>query len=182
VPPVASAPESIVVMGRILAPHGVRGWVKIRPVSESPESLLDYEAWWVRPAGASTWRELRRTSGRMHSGVLLVGLSGVATREDALALRGADVGVPRATLPRTKKDEIYWVDLEGLEVVNRKGIMLGTVAEVVAHGAHPLLRVTRLGDGERQAGPDRLIPYVPAIVDHVDLGARRIDVDWGEDY
>jgi 16S rRNA processing protein RimM len=182
VPSPAPAPEGIVVMGRILAPHGVRGWVKVQPVSESPESLLDYAAWWVRPAGASTWRELRRTAGRMHSGVLLVGLAGVATREDALSLRGAEVGVLRAALPRTKKDEIYWVDLEGLEVVNREGVALGAVAEVVAHGAHPLLRVTRPGGGDGGAGPDRLIPYVPAIVDRVDLDARRIDVDWGEDY
>jgi 16S rRNA processing protein RimM len=116
----------------------------------------------------------------MHSGVLLVGLAGVATREDALALRGADVGIPRATLPRAKKDEIYWVDLEGLAVVNREGVTLGVVAEVLAHGAHPLLRVTRA----EEAGSvrDRLIPYVPAIVLRVDLDARRIDVDWGEDY
>ncbi len=167
-------------MGRILSPHGVRGWVKVEPVSESPESLLHYAAWWVRPAGASTWRELRRTAGQMHSGVLLVGFAGVATREEAIALRGAEVGVPRATLPRAKKDEIYWVDLEGLDVVNRDGVDLGAVAEVVAHGAHPLLRVTRPAEGP--AGADRLIPYVSAIVDRVDLDARRIEVDWGEDY
>jgi 16S rRNA processing protein RimM len=97
----------------------------------------------------------------MHSGVLLVGLAGVATREDALSLRGAEVGVLRAALPRTKKDEIYWVDLEGLEVVNREGVALGAVAEVGAHGAHPLLRVTRPGGGEGGAGPDRLIRMSP---------------------
>jgi 16S rRNA processing protein RimM len=180
VPSAAPTPEGIVVMGRILAPHGIRGWVKVQPVSESPDTLLDHAAWWVRPPGAPAWREMRRTAGRMHSGVLLVGLAGVATREEARSLRGAEVGVPRATLPRTKKDEIYWVDLEGLAVVNRQGVALGAVAEVVAHGAHPLLRVMRAG--ENGTGTDRLIPYVPAIVVRVDLDARRIEVDWGEDY
>ena len=63
--------------------------------------------------------------------------------------------------------------------MNRQGVALGEVAEVVAHGAHPLLRVAR---PPGQAGPERLIPYVPAIVDRVDLEARRIDVDWGADY
>jgi len=163
-------------MGRIMAPHGVRGWLKVRPVSEVPAALLDYATWWVRPARASSWREVRRTAGRMHSGVLLVSLGGVATREDALSLRGADVGVPRKALPSAKKGEIYWVDLMGLDVVNREGITLGTVADVVAHGAHPLLRVVGAAGGER------LIPYVPAIVERVDLAARRIEVDWGEDY
>ena len=178
-PSAASAPDGIVVMGRILAPHGVRGWIKVQPVSEVPEALLDYATWWMRPAHDPAWREVRKTAGRMHSGVLLVALAGVASREDALALRGAEVGVPRAALPRTKQDEIYWVDLEGLAVINRQGAMLGEVAEVLAHGAHPLLRVARpAGD----VGPDRLIPYVAAIVDRVDLAARRIDVDWGEDF
>jgi 16S rRNA processing protein RimM len=179
VPSAAPAPDGIVVMGRVLVPHGVRGWVKVRPVSQAPEALLDYATWWMRSPRDSTWREVRKTAGRMHSGVLLVALAGVANREDALALRGAEVGVPRAALPRTKKDEIYWVDLEGLAVVNREGAMLGEVAEVLAHGAHPLLRVARPAG---EVGPDRLIPYVPAIVDRVDLAARRIDVDWGEDF
>jgi 16S rRNA processing protein RimM len=179
VPTAAPASEGIVVMGRILSPHGVRGWVKVQPVSEAPETLLDYAAWWIRPAGTTAWREWRRTAARMHSGLMLASLAGVATREDALSLRGAEVGVPRAALPRTGKDEIYWIDLQGLEVVNREGVALGTVAEVVAHGAHPLLRVTRPAG---QPGADRLIPYVTAIVDRVDVEARRIDVDWGDDY
>ena len=175
-PPATKAPEDIVVMGRIMAPHGVRGWVKVRPVSETPGALLDYKKWWVRDAPGATWREVQQTAGRMHSGVLLVALAGVATREEALSLRGADVGLSRAALPRAKKDEIYWVDLEGLEVVNRQGVALGSVAEVLAHGAHPLLRV------QGTAGQQRLIPYVPAIVLRVDLKARQIDVDWGEDF
>jgi len=163
-------------MGRIMAPHGVRGWVKVRPLSETPAALLDHKKWWVRDAPGATWRERRQTAGRMHSGVLLVALEGVATREQALLLRGADVGVSRTALPKTKKDEIYWVDLEGLDVINRQGVTLGKVAQVLAHGAHPLLRVSGA------AGPERLIPYVPAIVLRVDLDARRIDVDWGEDF
>ena len=166
-------------MGRILAPHGVRGWIKVQPVSETPESLLDYAAWWIRPASESEWRERRRTAARMHSGLVLASLAGVTTREDALLLRGAEVGVPRAALPRPGKNEIYWIDLQGLEVINREGVSLGTIAEVVAHGAHPLLRVAPPAGQSRE---DRLIPYVTAIVDRVDLDARRIEVDWGEDY
>ncbi len=179
VPKRTAATERIVVMGRIVAPYGVRGWIRVEPLSEAPDALLAHETWRVRPARAAAWREMRATAARMHSGALLAQLAGVATRDDALALRGSEVGVPRSALPRTKNDEIYWVDLEGLEVRNREGAVLGTVAEVVTHGAHPLLRVVR-PEGAR--GPERLIPYVPAIVDRVDLEGRRIDVDWGERY
>jgi 16S rRNA processing protein RimM len=182
VPSAVPASENIVVMGRILAPHGVRGWIKVQPVSEAPEALLEHATWRVRAPRASSWLEMRRLAGRMHSGTLLVSLAGVSNREEAMALRGADVGVLRSTLPRNKKNEIYWVDLEGLAVVNREGVALGVVAEVVAHGAHPLLRVARPGGERGQSGPDRLIPYVPAVVDRVDLAGRRIDVDWREDF
>ena len=173
------ATERIVVMGRIVAPHGVHGWIKVEPFSEAPDALLAHKTWRVRPARTTAWREMQVTSARMHSGALLAELAGVATRDDALALRGGEVGAPRSALPRTKRNEIYWVDLEGLEVLNRQGVVLGTVAEVVTHGAHPLLRVVRPSGDE---GPERLIPYVPAIVERVDLEGRRIDVDWGEGY
>jgi 16S rRNA processing protein RimM len=179
VPKATPAAERIVVMGRVVGSHGVRGWIKVDPLSATPDALLAHATWWIRPPRAKAWREWRMTSGRMHSGALLAQLAGVATRDDALALRGGEVGVPRAALPRAKKGEIYWADLEGLEVRNREGVMLGVVAEVVAHGAHPLLRVVRPG---ASAGPERLIPFVPAIVDRVDVEARRIDVDWGEDF
>lgn len=164
-------------MGRIVAPHGVRGWIKVEPLSEAPDALLAHATWRVRPPRAAAWREMRTLAARMHSGALLAQLAGVATRDEALALRGGEVGVLRAALPRTRNNEIYWVDLEGLEVRNRKGVVLGTVAEVVTHGAHPLLRIVR---PEGAPGPERLVPYVPAIVDRVDLDARRIDVDWDE--
>ena len=181
-PAAAPAPEGIVVMGRVQAPHGVRGWFKVKPVSEAPDALLGFATWWVRRAREAAWREARRTAGRMHSGVILAAFAGIETREDALSLRGAEIGVPRALMPRPKKGEIYWTDLEGLAVVNREGVALGAVVEVLAHGAHPLLRVARPAGGDATAAHERLIPYVPAIVDRVDLAARRIDVDWGEDY
>ena len=166
-------------MGRILAPHGVRGWIKVRPLSAAPEALLGHVTWWVRPARAPVWREIPIKAARMHSGTLLAELAGVATREDALVLRGGDIGVPRAALPPVKRGEIYWADLVGLDVVNGEGVTLGKVRGVVEHGAHPLLQVAR---PEAAAAPERLIPYVPAIVVGIDLEAHRIDVNWGEDY
>ncbi len=171
-------PGTIVVMGQIIAPHGVRGWVKVRPFTETPAALLAYATWWLRPARGTTWHEMQRTAGQMHSGALLVELAGVVSRDSALALKGCDVGVPRAALPAAAKGEIYWTDLIGLAVMNRDGVALGEVCGVTAHGAHPLLRVARLA----AEGGERLIPYVPAIIDGVDLIARRIDVDWADEY
>lgn len=174
--PAAEDPGNLVVMGQILVPHGVRGWVKVRPQTELPDALLGYRTWWVRPP-RSSWREMKPVAGRLHADTLVVQLEGVDTREAAVGLKLADIGVPRAALPPVGATEIYCVDLVGLAVANRAGKVLGEVEAVVDHGAHPLLQVARQGGGAA-----RLIPYVPATIDRVDLAARRIDVDWAEDW
>jgi 16S rRNA processing protein RimM len=171
--------SALVVMGEVVGPYGVRGSVKVRPFTESPDTLLAYGVWWLKPARGGTWTEYAQTEGRLHSGTLVVTLAGVASREVALKMKGFEVGVARSALPPVADGEIYWDDLTGLHVVNRSGVLLGEVQGVVRHGGHPLLRVARPPDSP---GPERLIPYVPAIVERVDVAGGRIDVDWEADY
>ena len=163
-------------MGEILAPYGIRGWIKVRTHTEEPATMLGYPAWALKPPHVAQWQERTLVAGRMHAGALVAQLSGVDSREAALRLKGWQIGVPRSAMPKAPPGEIYWADLVGLTVVNRAGTALGTVTEVTAHGAHPLLRVAS------PAGSERMIPYVPAIVLQVDVDAGRIEVDWDESY
>jgi 16S rRNA processing protein RimM len=179
VPPAAAAPADLVVMGQVLLPYGVRGWIKVRPFTEAPATLLDHAAWWVDAGGRDGWKRYEMRTGRVHSDTLLAELAGVETREAALALKGRDIAVPRSALPAARAGEIYWADLVGLAVVNSEGTALGCVAGVTEHGAHPLLRVARPAG---ETGPERLIPYVPAHVVAVDLAGRRVDVDWSAEF
>ena len=102
----------------------------------------------------------------------------VTDRNAAEALRGARIFVARADFPRPGADEFYWADLIGMAVVNRDGVALGAVAGLIDNGPQSVLRVEPAGEG----GEERLIPFVSAYVDSVDLPARRIVVDWGLDY
>jgi 16S rRNA processing protein RimM len=163
-------------MGRVAAPHGVRGALRVKPVSGEPGALLAHGEWWLRPPGGTTWRGCRLLKGREQSGALVVELEGVVSREDAAALRGSEVGVPREALPALGEGEHYQADLVGMAVVNRAGETLGEVAGFAASGAHPIVRV--VGSDARE----RLIPWVAAFIDHVDAHARRIDVDWPADF
>jgi len=161
-------------MGRLAGPFGVRGWIRVVPYSEDPATLLNHRTWLLRDGEG--WSEQAVIEARMHGGAIIAQVSGIATREDALARKGRDVAVPRESLPPPREGEAYWSDLEGLDVVSRADEPLGTVVELRDNGAHGLLRV-RGADGR-----DRLIPYVPAVVDSVDFDARRIVVDWGADW
>ena len=163
-------------MGRIASPHGVRGAVKVKPQSADPASLLDHEQWWLRSRSGSDWIAYRVLARREQNGMLVVELSGVASRDAAAALHGADVGVPREALPAPGDDEHYQADLIGMSVVNREGAALGVAVEFVQSGAHPILRIAG------HDGRERLIPWVMQYIDGVDAPGHRIDVDWPVNY
>jgi 16S rRNA processing protein RimM len=163
-------------MGRIAAPYGVKGWIKVLPLTAETETLLGHREWWLRRRGSDKWEPHALEEGRRHGATLLAQIAGPADREAAALLSGADVGVPRTALPPVAENEFYWADLVGLAVVNRQDVALGRVEAVQDFGAHPVLRVAA------DDGTKRLIPFVPAYVDSVDIAAGRIAVDWQPDY
>jgi 16S rRNA processing protein RimM len=158
-------------MGRVAAPFGVKGWIKVQVFTETVEGLLDYPTWWVGKEGS--WQAFQLEEGAPHGQVVLAKLAGTEDREAVAKLKGMDIAVPRDALPEAK-DEYYWADLVGLQVVNREGIELGRVDSLLDNGAQSVLVVK----GERE----RLIPFVPVHVDRVELEAGRILVDWQQDY
>ena len=109
----------------------------------------------------------------------------IADRDAAEAMKGVRVFVSRATFPAPDPDEFYWIDLIGLAVSNRDGVALGDVIGLIDTGPHCVLRVKPAAAGDVPAEPaadERLIPFVEAYVDAVDIPGRRIVVDWGLDY
>jgi 16S rRNA processing protein RimM len=119
-------------------------------------------------------RLLRITEARSQGEWVVARAQELPDRNAAEAMRGARILVSRASFPTPDADEFYWVDLIGLAVVNRDGVPLGTVTGLIETGPHCVLRLAR-AEGE---GAERLIPFVNAYVDRVDLGGRCIHVDW----
>jgi len=165
-------------MGRVAAPWGIKGWLKVYPLTQVPETLLEFKAWWLRRREGA-WIEHTLVEGRQHGSTLLACLTGMPDREVAALWSGAEIGVPREELPAPAEDEMYWADLIGLAVVNREGVALGTVEAVDEFGAHPVLRVA---DVTAEPARKRLIPFVDALIDSVDRAAGRITVDWQPEY
>jgi len=159
-------------MGRILAPYGVRGWIKVKPQTEAIDGLLSYRGWWIGRGDA--WQACRLVEGRVHGAGLIVHLEGFDDREKATAITGWRIAVPRAALPQAGEGEYYWCDLVGMTVVNLQREVLGRVEEIFATGANDVLVVC--GDRER------LIPFVESVVKRVEREKARLVVDWGSDY
>ncbi|MDR3451224.1 MAG: ribosome maturation factor RimM [Rhodoferax sp.] len=180
----AELPADAIEIGRILDAWGIKGWFKVLPYSADPEALFSSKRWYLLPAerGAKTFSgtgKLAIKEAREHSGGVVASAHEVDDRSAAEALRGARIFVPRSSFPTAEKDEYYWVDLIGLEVVNREGAVLGQVTELLSTGAQTVLVIAYVQDGKAQ---ERMVPFVAAYVDGVDLQARRITVDWQPDY
>ena len=122
---------------------------------------------------------LRVREAKDHSDSVVARADGVEDRTAAEALKGARVFVPRSSFPTASEDEYYWVDLMGLDVVNREGVALGRVKDLLSTGPQTVLVIAFEEAGKPQ---ERMIPFVSAYVDQVDLQARRITVDWQPDY
>ena len=180
----AELPADAIEVGRIADAWGIKGWFKVLPYSADPEALFSSKRWFLLPAekGAKTFTGVARlaiTEAKMHSGTVVACAREVDDRTAAEALRGARIFVSRSSFPAAEKDEYYWVDLIGLEVVNREGVALGTVKELLSTGAQTVLVMDYQLDGKTL---ERMIPFVSVYIDSVDLPARRILVDWQTDF
>ena len=158
-------------MGRVSAPFGVQGWIKLRTFTEAADGLAGHSLWWMRtPEG---WKSVVVEDFAARPAATVAKLQGVDDRDAAQALRGADVAVTREALGEADEGTYYQVDLIGLEVVEEGGEALGRVEGFFETGDTSVMVVR----GTRE----RMIPFVPDYVKGVDREAGRISVAWKAD-
>ena len=180
----AELPADAIEVGRIADAWGIKGWFKVLPYSASPEALFSSKRWFLQPAerGAKTFSGtvlLKVKEAKEHSDSVVATSVEVPDRNAAELLKGARIFVSRASFPTPDTDEYYWVDLMGLDVVNREGVALGAVRELLHTGPQTVLVLAYEEEGKAK---ERMIPFVSAYIDTVDLAGRRITADWQPDY
>jgi 16S rRNA processing protein RimM len=160
--------SALIQLGFVGAPFGVRGWIKLRSHTDPPERLLEHRSLQIGREGA--WRTFQIEATGRSGGALTAKLVGIEDRDQAAALRGSEVCVPRAELPQRNDKDFYRADLIGCDVVNLAGTPLGVVQHFVETPAQALMVVR----GEKEYW----VPAVPLHLRRVDLTARRVVVDW----
>jgi len=168
----------MIVLGRIVAPFGVHGWLRVHPFGDDPEAWRKMPQWWLSvdvDAPAASWQVRGLEAVKRHGDGVVAKLAGIGDRDASEALGGCYFGAPRDALPPPAQDEYYWADLIGLEVMNMQDQPLGRVKSLIETGANQVLVVA---DGERE----RLLPFVAHVVRKVDVPGRVIRADWGCDW
>jgi 16S rRNA processing protein RimM len=166
--------DRLLLIGKIVGLYGVEGWVKVESYTQPRTRIFSYKPWLVTASAGEL--EIESARGREQGKGLVGKLHGCDDREAAARLVGATIQIRRSALPKPKRGEFYWADLEGLDVVTTQGVALGRISHLFSTGANDVLVVR---DGERE----RLIPYVSGqFVLKVDLDAGRVMVDWDPEF
>lgn len=156
--------SSFVTLGVITSAHGVRGAVKIKPFTQSPNDLLSYGI--LQDKNGTPYP---LTINGESKGLLICTIVGITDRNQVDALRGLELGVPRAALPDTDANEYYVNDLIGIDVFLADGSPYGTVSDMLNYGAGDIAEIA-LADGKTE-----LVSFTHAVFPVVDLTARRME-------
>jgi 16S rRNA processing protein RimM len=158
--------SKLVLVGRVAGAFGVKGEVRLTAYTGRPEALLAYRDL-VRQDGAPG---LTLLSGRAQKGDLVARAKEVTTKEEADALRGLLLHVPREALPEPEADEYYLTDLIGLLAVTPAGETLGKVKAVQDFGAGDILEI------DPGRGPTWYLPFTRDCAPEVDIAGGKVVV------
>jgi 16S rRNA processing protein RimM len=161
------------VVGKIGAPYGVKGWVKINSYTDESTGIFDYTPWYL-----GCEKEYTIEQWRFSGKTLVAKIVGVETRDDAESIKNLDIQITADQLPELSADDYYWRDLIGMQVETLQGYGLGTVKEMFETGANDVMLVkARSNDAFGQK--ERMLPFIrESVIKTVDMQARTIIVDW----
>lgn len=156
--------DEFLAVGEILRPQGLRGELKIRPLTDDPDRFFDLK----RVRVGNEWRTIKCT--RVHEGIVYARIEGVYSREAADTLRGALLYVSREEAVRLPEDAAFICDLIGCEATDTEGVPHGTLTDVLQPGG---------ADVYVFKGPrgELLVPALKRVVLTVDVREKRILLD-----
>ena len=163
----------LVEVGRLGAAHGVRGWLRAQSFTDPPQRLFEWRRW-ILKAGQGAEREATVLEARSQGNGWIVKLEGVDERDGAARLTGQMILVARELLPPAEGREHYRDDLVGFEVKNVEGVLLGAIDHYIDTPGNTVMVIK----GVREY----LVPVTAQHLRNVDKVARRVIVDWPEDF
>lgn len=175
-------PDNRIQIGQLRSAYGLNGWLWVYSNTEPMSNMFDYLPWWLETK--TGWQMVTVKRWKPHGKGLVVALKGVQGRTSAEQLVGANIWIAKSQLPKAGVDEYYWSDLKGLTVIglgeDDQEVILGRIHEMFETGANDVMLVHATADSVDTQ--ERMIPWHTDVIQHVDLDAGRIYVNWGVDY
>lgn len=154
-----------IVIGKIVAPHGVRGDIRILPLTEKPEQFLDLDYLLLKDG-----RRLTLKHARFHKRMVLAATEEITSMNEAELLRGQEVLINADDLPELEEGQFYVADLVGLPVYDEQGAQIGTFKDALSTGSNDVYVIAVPG------AKDILLPALKIYVKEINPAEKRIVV------
>jgi len=161
------ADDGRICVGVVTGVHGLKGLVRVKPFTETPEAVTAYGAVETEDGSRRLELEFANKTGK---GQIAVRIAGVTDRDAAEALKGQRLYVARERLPAPETGEFYYADLIGLAVQRTSGESAGKVRGVYDFGAGDVLEIADA------TGALTMVPFTLDAVPEIDIAAGRIVV------
>jgi 16S rRNA processing protein RimM len=168
--------QDSIVVGKLGAPHGIKGWLKVHSFTDDPEGIFDFSPWLINQQGKLETFEVAdwRRSGKG----FIAKFAHINDRDEAMAYTHGEITVTESQIPELPQGEFYWRDLIGMSVVTNKGYSLGKVDDLMETGSNDVL-VVKANNNDGFGKSERLLPFLTdSVIENVDADAREITVDW----
>lgn len=157
--------KDFLTVGAILAPHGVRGDIRIKPLTERPERFLEAPSINIKGLG-----KIKIQNARWHKQFILLKLEGVDSMDDADKLRGLEIIVEKSELGKLPEGRYYAFEIIGMDVYNPQGELLGVVSDILTTGAADVYAVKQID------GKELLLPAIKEVVLEIDINNKKMVV------
>jgi 16S rRNA processing protein RimM len=163
--------EEDLLVGKVTAAYGIKGWVKIHSFTSPKENIVSYLPWTLKLGSNVLQHDVLEL--REHGKGLVARLDSIDDRGAAEAITGAEIFVARNCLEDLADDEFYWDELIGLEVIDMSDQSLGKIDSIFETGANDVLVI----EGKKRL----LVPYIFGdVIKSIDLEAGKVCIDWLE--
>ncbi|NVK23557.1 MAG: ribosome maturation factor RimM, partial [Gammaproteobacteria bacterium] len=149
--------KELILVGKVGAPYGIKGWFKVTTFTEVPEGIFDYSPWLITINGQQ--HTVKVAEWRRHNKGLVAKFENTDNRNDAEAWLHGEIYVSADQLPELEGDDFYWRDLEGMSVLALNGYDLGKVSSLMETGSNDVL-VVDANRNDAFGKTERLIPFI----------------------
>lgn len=160
----------LIIVGKIVAPHGVRGDVRIVPLTEFPDRFHELKTVIVDDVG-----QLKLETAKQHNKFILLKLAGIDNMNDAERLRDKLIRIERKDLVKLPEGKYYIFDIIGLNVFTETGELLGVITDVLQPGSNDVYVV------QQEGKQDLLIPAIKQVVKKIDISGKQMVVKLQEE-
>ena len=161
------SPEKLLLMGKVIRPHGLDGVLRIKSYAHSEESFVNVGTIFLQSSSGQTYEYYEVSSVKSHKNIFLLKLRGLDSLEEVEKYRGAKILIKKDSLTRESGEEYFWYELIGLRVYLSRGEYVGRIKHILATGSNDIYVVQ---EGKKEV----LIPAIYDVVKEIDLTNNKM--------